>query len=137
MRTWKWNLNPHSEFISDDNYVAKWSKQDDRYILFEPVNGVIVCMVDRKELIRYCEDNILNCYTYLLYLFERYIDKYNSEVMDGSDDKCIVKVKEDYNKCGNCKHLIFKDYRERTGACRLTRLYRRFEDLCVHDEDIM
>lgn len=39
--------------------------------------------------------------------------------------------------CGNCHHLIFKDYKERTGSCRLTRLYRRFTDICVHEEDKM
>lgn len=53
------------------------------------------------------------------------------------DNKCIVKFKEDYKKCGNCRHLIFKDFKHQEGLCDLTRLHRCFYDLCVHDEDIM
>lgn len=37
--------------------------------------------------------------------------------------------------CMDCNHLIFKDYKERTGCCRLTRLYRRFSDICVYEEE--
>lgn len=36
--------------------------------------------------------------------------------------------------CGDCLHLIFKDYKERCGQCRLTRLYRRFTDICVNED---
>lgn len=36
--------------------------------------------------------------------------------------------------CGDCLHLIFKDYKERCGQCRLTRLYRRFTDICLNED---
>lgn len=47
-----------------------------------------------------------------------------------------IPKQDDVRTCGNCNHLIFKDYKERTGSCRLTRLYRRFSDICVNDEDM-
>lgn len=53
------------------------------------------------------------------------------------DPHCTVDLKENYNKCGNCHHLIFKDHKHNEGLCNLTRLHRCFSDLCVHDEDIM
>ena len=49
----------------------------------------------------------------------------------------VPVLEENYNKCGNCHHLIFKDYHHNQGLCNLTRLYRCFTDRCVHDEDIM
>lgn len=54
-----------------------------------------------------------------------------------SNNEYIVKDNENFNKCGNCKNLICKDVIHHEGICKLTRLYRRFTDLCVHDEDIM
>lgn len=33
--------------------------------------------------------------------------------------------------------LPVDDYYHNQGLCNLTRLYRCFTDLCVHDEDIM
>lgn len=50
------------------------------------------------------------------------------------DPECIVKFK-DYT-CGQCHHLIFKDYRHREGLCNLCRLYRCFDDPCVHEEEM-
>lgn len=53
------------------------------------------------------------------------------------------RVIENYNSgnlethahlCEDCLHLIFKDYKERCGQCRLTRLYRRFTDICVNED---
>lgn len=76
MRTWKYSANPHSAFMSNDYYFGSWSPRSGMYTLYEPVNGNIVCMVDHEYLIKYCKDNDFNCYTYLLYIFERYIDKY-------------------------------------------------------------
>lgn len=51
--------------------------------------------------------------------------------------KIPLLKEENYHKCGNCHHLIFKDYKHNEGLCNLTRLHRCFYDLCVHDEDIM
>ena len=51
------------------------------------------------------------------------------------DSECIVKFKDNTRICGNCKHLIFKDYKHHVGICRLIRLNRRFTDLCVHEEE--
>lgn len=51
-------------------------------------------------------------------------------------DECIVKVKDNPHKCGNCKYLIFKDHRHNEGLCRITRLQRRCSDICVHEEEM-
>ena len=77
-------------------------------------------------------------FSYFLAKCHRKIERWEEyyHISDMPDPECIVKPK-DYCKCGNCHHLIFKDYEHHEGLCNLTRLHRRFEDLCVHDEDIM
>lgn len=57
-------------------------------------------------------------------------------IADMSDPECIVKIKENYHKCGDCKYLIFKDYRYNSGTCRICRLHRMFTDRCVHEEEM-
>ena len=126
MRSWKYSANPHSAFMSNDHYYGKWSKRSDMYNLFEPVKGRLICMVDRKELVNYCQGNNLNSYTYLLYLFERAIEH----------DEQVNHRYADINKCGNCHHLLFRDYRHNEGLCNLTRLHRCFSDKCVHEEEM-
>lgn len=51
-----------------------------------------------------------------------------------SDPECNVKFK-DYT-CGQCHHLIFRDYKHNEGLCDLTRLHRCFYDPCVHEEEM-
>ena len=48
-----------------------------------------------------------------------------------------VELKDNPHKCGNCKYLIFKDYDHKDGTCRVTRVHRRFNDICVHGEEIL
>lgn len=83
MRKWKFISNPHTAYMSDDHYFGKWSPRSDTYNLYEPVKGDLVCMVFRKKLVNYCNDNDLSIYTYLLYIFERCIDKYNKRYSHG------------------------------------------------------
>ena len=83
MRKWKYSANPPSAFMSDDHYFGEWSPRSDTYNLFEPVKGDLVCMVIRKELVHYCEENNLSCFNYLLYIFERCIDMYNRRFSHG------------------------------------------------------
>jgi hypothetical protein len=52
------------------------------------------------------------------------------------DPDCIVKFNADYFKCGNCHHLIFKDYDHKDGTCRVTRLHRNFNSPCVYEEEM-
>lgn len=49
-----------------------------------------------------------------------------------------VKVELKYNphKCGNCRYLIFKDYKHNSGTCTINRLERSFTDICTHEEEI-
>lgn len=42
---------------------------------------------------------------------------------------------DDYHKCGNCKYLINKDYRYNSGTCEICRIFRRFTDICIHEEE--
>lgn len=44
---------------------------------------------------------------------------------------------DDLHKCGNCRYLIFKDYKHNSGTCTINRLERSFTDICTHEEDKM
>lgn len=57
---------------------------------------------------------------------------YYSLEQDLPDIDLTVEFKDNPHKCGNCKYLIFKDHEHKDGTCRVTRLHRRFTDLCVH-----
>jgi hypothetical protein len=59
----------------------------------------------------------------------------NTRIQVSSTD-CIVKFNADYFKCGNCHHLIFKDYDHKDGTCRVTRLHRNFNSPCVYEEEM-
>lgn len=51
--------------------------------------------------------------------------------------KChrVIEMRANNSRiCGNCCHLIFKDYKHHDGECRLTRLHRNFEDICVNED---
>ena len=39
-------------------------------------------------------------------------------------------------KCGNCNHLIFKNYKYEEGYCDQVRMYRNFADRCLHEEEM-
>lgn len=43
--------------------------------------------------------------------------------------------KTDDHTCGNCSHLIFKDFEHHEGTCSVTRLHRNFESPCALEED--
>lgn len=43
----------------------------------------------------------------------------------------------DFRTCGNCTHLIFKDYKHCEGFCDKLRVSRRFTYPCVHEEEIL
>lgn len=51
------------------------------------------------------------------------------------DTFCIPIDKKQF-VCGNCRRLIFKDYKHHQGICRLTRLPRDFESHCDHEEEM-
>ena len=52
------------------------------------------------------------------------------------DSEYTVKLKDNPLKCGNCHHLIFRDYKHNEGLCNITRLHRCFTDKCVHEEEM-
>lgn len=41
-----------------------------------------------------------------------------------------------FRTCGNCYHLIFKDYKHCEGFCEKLRISRRFNYPCIHEEDM-
>ncbi len=65
---------------------------------------------------------------------ERWEEYYHLDKLSNHD--CIVKVKDNFRTCGNCSHLIFKDYEHHEGTCSVTRLHRNFESPCVHEEEM-
>lgn len=38
--------------------------------------------------------------------------------------------------CGDCTHLIFKDYKHLYGICSITGRDHNFEDKCDHEEEM-
>ena len=100
--------------------------------------------MEKKHKCNYCDALLSETNSVFIHI-SRFDDRCKSSRSLWMCCNCWDKVKlpdpdnrdSTYNRCGNCRYLIFKDYKEQTGSCRLTRLYRRFEDLCVHDEEIM
>lgn len=55
------------------------------------------------------------------------------------DPECTVKLKDNVRTCGNCNHLIFKDYRHGDGTCCITHRFKSFYDRCDrcdHEEEM-
>lgn len=51
-------------------------------------------------------------------------------------DRFIIPLlKKHDNICGNCIHLIFKDYKHMCGICSTTGIDHNFEDKCDHEEE--
>ena len=51
------------------------------------------------------------------------------------DPECTVKIKDNARICGNCSHLILKDYHHQDGTCRILRIHRDFKSPCIHEEE--
>ena len=69
------------------------------------------------------------------FIIDRYKDYYHVDNL--SDTECIVNLKYNPHKCGNCKYLINKDYRYNSGTCQINRIFRRFTDICIHEEEML
>lgn len=135
MRYWydsdnlSWTSNDGYQIWLDDNIYG--------YKLYNHKGFCIrvwLCDDLRKQI----GDLDIKLYEYVFYKAERFITLsdgyYHLDQLPDSD--CIVKFNEDYFKCGNCHHLIFRDYKHNEGLCNITRLYRCFSDRCVHEEEM-
>ena len=52
------------------------------------------------------------------------------------DDIKKLDNTDSFDTCGNCHHLVFKDYKHPEGFCEKLRISRRFNYPCVHEEDM-
>ena len=53
------------------------------------------------------------------------------------DRFCIpILKKDDPYTCGNCTHLIFKNYKNCSGTCFYTHRIKSFYDRCEHEEEM-
>ena len=96
--------------------------------------------MEKKHKCNYC-DALLSETNSVFVHINRYDDRGRSVKSIWMCCKCWdntrIQLPKNYNKCGNCYHLIFRDYKHNEGLCNLTRLHKCFTDRCVHDEDIM
>lgn len=147
-----WYDSDNLSWTSNDGYEI-WLDSDIKgYKLFSPDGfclGVWFCDDLRKQI----GDLDIKLYEYMFYKAERFLtvigikieealDKtvgtltyYDLDQLPDPDTEYTIKFKSDLT-CGNCNHLIFKDFRHREGLCNLCRLHRCFEDPCVHEEEM-
>lgn len=55
------------------------------------------------------------------------IDRFNIPLLKKQDNICT---------CGNCTHLIFKNYKNFSGTCFYTHRIKSFYDRCEHEEEM-
>lgn len=114
-------------------------------------------LIDADELKEQFKDRSLEDFTNLHFIdaidnaptveYPFYAEAYQTGYEEGKNDyyhldnmpdpECTVKLKDNPHKCGNCKYLIFKDYKHNSGTCTINRLERSFTDICTHEEDKM
>lgn len=134
-----WYDSDNLSWTSNDGYQIWLDSNINAYKLYNHNDFCIrvwLCEDLRKEI----EDLDIKLYEYVFYKAERFItlmnDYYYLDQLPDPECTVKIKIKDNARTCGNCNHLIFKDYKERTGSCRLTRLYRRFSDCCLHEEEM-
>lgn len=52
------------------------------------------------------------------------------------EDKVHEPEQDNARTCGNCKHLIFKNYKNCSGTCFYTHMIMSFYDKCYHEEEM-
>ena len=154
-----WYDSDNLSWTSNDGYKIWLDSDITGYKLFSPDSfclGVWFCDDLREQI----GDLDIKLYEYMFYKAERFLTVIGIKIEDAlnkavctrdyssgnyydldkmPDPECTVKFKyEDLpiNSCGQCHHLIFRDYRHNEGLCNLTRLHRCFYDRCVHEEEM-
>ena len=52
------------------------------------------------------------------------------------EDKVPEPEQDNARTCGHCRCLIFRQYDNKRGFCRLLRIHRNFDDPCIHEEEM-
>ena len=129
-----WYDSDNLSWTSNDGYEIWLDSDIPGYKLFSPDGfclGVWFCDDLRKQI----GDLDIKLYEYMFYKAERFLTVIGIKIEEALD-KTVGTRDYSVKHCGNCEHLIFKDYRNKDGICRITRLHRNFESPCVHEEEM-
>lgn len=146
-----WYDSDNLSWTSNDGYEI-WLDSDIKgYKLFSP-NGFLLGVWFCEDLRKQIGDLDIKLYEYMFYKAERFLTGIGikiEEALDKTvgtltyydldqlpDSECTVKLKVNPHKCGNCKYLIFKDYRHGDGTCCITHRFKSFYDRCDHEEEM-
>lgn len=143
-----WYDSDNLSWTSNDGYEI-WLDSDIKgYKLFSPdgfLLGVWYCEGLRKQI----GDLDIKLYRYMFYKAERFLTTIGIQIEESlselryydlndlPDPECTVKFKDNVRTCGNCTHLIFKNYHRCTGTCFYTHRIKSFYDKCEHEEEML
>lgn len=129
-----WYDSDNLSWTSNDGYEI-WLDSDSKgYKLFSPDGfclGVWFCDDLRKQI----GDLDIKLYEYMFYKAERFLTVIGIKIEEALN-KAVCTRDYSVKHCGNCEHLLFKDYKVMKGFCDLVRIDRNFEDPCVHEEEV-
>ena len=133
-----WYDSDNLSWTSNDGYEI-WLVSNDNpaFYLYDSVGyclGIWECDYLRKQI----GDLDIKLYEYMFYKAERFLTVIGIKIEEALNKAVCTRdysVKHRMN-CGNCSHLILKDYEHQDGTCRVTRQHRRFTDICVHEEEM-
>lgn len=146
-----WYDSDNLSWTSNDGYQIWLDSNIYGYKLFSPDGfclGVWFCDDLRKQI----GDLDIKLYTYMFYKAERFLTSLDikiEELLDKTvgtityydldqlpDPECTVKFKDNKCTCGNCTHLIFKNYKNCSGTCFYTHMIKSFYNRCDHEEEM-
>ena len=127
-----WYDSDNCSWTSNDGYEIWLSSDIPGYKLFAP-DGFLLGVWPCEDLRKQIGDLDIKLYEYMFYKAERFLTIIGFMI---EDSLCKVVCTRDYSvkNCGNCEHLIFKDYRHNDGTCDFTHRFKSFYDVCDKEE---
>ena len=129
-----WYNSDNLSWTSNDGYQI-WLDSDIKgYKLYDSAGycmGIWFC----DDLYEQIGDLDIKLYEYMFYKAERFLTVIGIKIEEALN-KAVCTRDYSVKHCMNCNHLIFKRYDTRRGYCRIVRMYRNFEDPCIHEEEM-
>ena len=129
-----WYNSDNLSWTSNDGYEI-WLDSDIKGYKFFSPNGFLIGIWYCEDLRKQIGDLDIKLYEYMLYKAERFLTVIGIKIEEALD-KAVCTRDYSVKRCGNCTHLIFKNYNNRSGTCFYTHRIKSFYDRCEHEEEM-